>query len=95
MQELLEIQTKINEINYKKDSKKGLILQVFFVIIIAVFFGIYFGLIFFGNSSVEVLQDLNERTNILQNQIYKLNQENAQLQRDYFELFSIQGDYAN
>ncbi|MBZ7986631.1 hypothetical protein [Campylobacter canadensis] len=95
MQELLETQAKINEINYKKESKKGLILQAFFVIVIAVFFGIYFGLIFFGNSSVEVLQDLNERTNALQNQIYKLNQENAKLQKDYFELLSIQGDYDN
>jgi hypothetical protein len=61
-------------------------LLLFFVI---VFFGIYLGIIFYGTNSLEVLFGLQDYENYLQDEVVRLKNENAELQREYFELKEI------
>ncbi|MBZ7984940.1 hypothetical protein AVANS14531_01135 [Campylobacter sp. Cr9] len=89
MQELLENN------NYKKSKfrifTKGILEIALYVII--VFFGLF--TILFSKSSIETIMVLDTRIEKLKYQIHELNKTNAQLQKDYFELLSIQGDYDN
>ena len=68
----------------------GLSLKKFFLFIfIVVIFGIYVGVIFYGTNSLEVLIGLQDYENYLQTEVTKLKSENAELQREYFELKEI------
>ena len=58
-------------------------------LIIVIGFGIYIGIIFYGTNSLEVLLGLQDYENYLQTEIIKLKSENAELQREYFELKEI------
>ena len=60
---------------------------LFFSIVIG--FGIYLGVIFYGTNSLEVLVGLQDYENYLQTEVTKLKSENAELQRQYFELKEI------
>ncbi len=60
---------------------------VFFLIILA--FGIYIGTILYGTNSIEILLSLEEYEIYLEGEVYRLKEENAQLQREYFELKEI------
>jgi len=51
--------------------------------------GIYLGVLLYGTNSLEVLFNLTEYEDYLQSEIVKLKQENAELQREYFELKEI------
>lgn len=48
--------------------------------------GIYMGMLLYGTNSLEVLLSLQDYEEHLQQDIEKLRNENAQLQKDYFEL---------
>lgn len=89
MQELLDNH------NYKKSNlkifTKGILEIALYVFIL--FFGLF--AILFSKSSIETTMMLDTKIEKLKNQIYELNKTNAQLQKDYFELLSIQGDYDN
>ncbi len=68
----------------------GLSLFKFLVfIIIIVSFSVYVGFLLYGDSSVEVLFQLQDYENYLHTEIQHLKRENAQLQREYFELKEI------
>jgi cell division protein FtsL len=68
----------------------GLSFKKFFLFIfIVVIFGIYVGVIFYGTNSLEVLIGLQDYENYLQTEVTKLKSENAELQREYFELKEI------
>jgi hypothetical protein len=58
-------------------------------IVLVVFFGVYLGVLLYGTSSLEVLFGLQDYENYLINEIARLKSENAQLQREYFELKEI------
>ncbi|NCO01807.1 MAG: hypothetical protein GW906_08240 [Epsilonproteobacteria bacterium] len=58
-----------------------------FAIILAL--GIYLGVLLYGANSLEVLFGLQEYESYLQTEIYRLKDENAELQREYFELKEI------
>ena len=60
---------------------------LFFALVIG--FGIYLGVIFYGTNSLEVLVGLQDYESYLQTEVTKLKNENAQLQREYFELKEI------
>ena len=60
---------------------------VLFLIVLAL--GIYLGIILYGTNSLEVLFGLQDYENYLQNEINSLKSENAELQREYFELKEI------
>ncbi len=51
--------------------------------------GIYIGVLLYGTNSLEVLFGLEEYESYLHSEVYRLKHENADLQRDYFELKEI------
>ena len=68
----------------------GLSLTKFLLLFIMVLaFGIYLGLILYGTNSLEILFGLQEYELYLQDEVYTLKHENAELQREYFELKEI------
>jgi hypothetical protein len=66
-------------------SLKKFLLFLFLITLL----GIYLGIILYGTNSVEVLFGLQEYENYLQDEVVKLKHENAELQREYFELKEI------
>jgi len=68
----------------------GLSLGKFFLLfILIVILGIYLGVLFYGTNSIEVLFGLQDYDNYLQDEVIHLKAENAELQREYFELKEI------
>lgn len=68
----------------------GLSLGKFLLLFaIVILLGIYLGVLLYGTSSLEVLFGLQEYENYLANEVVRLKSENAQLQREYFELKEI------
>ena len=55
-------------------------------------FGIYLGILLFGDNSLEVLMDLEEYELYLDNEIKTLKNENATLQKQLFELRELDAD---
>jgi cell division protein FtsL len=68
----------------------GLSLKKFlFLLLIVLALGIYIGILFYGNNSLEVLFGLQDYENFLESEISRLKSENASLQKEYFELKEI------
>jgi uncharacterized short protein YbdD (DUF466 family) len=68
----------------------GLSLNKFFVLFsIVIVFGIYLGIILYGANSMQVLVGLQDYETYLKTQTRQLKNENAELQREYFELKEI------
>lgn len=63
--------------------------KFFFLFILVIFLGIYLGVLLYGTSSLEVLFGLQDYENYLSSEVVRLKTENAQLQREYFELKEI------
>ena len=61
-------------------------LSLFFIVVA---FGIYLGVLLYGNSSLEVLFNLQDYEDYLHDRIAHLKLENAAKQREYFELKEI------
>ncbi|OHE18635.1 MAG: hypothetical protein A2525_08440 [Sulfurimonas sp. RIFOXYD12_FULL_36_11] len=68
----------------------GLSLVKFLLLIFLVLgMGVYIGMILYGTNSLEVFLGLQDYEQYLQSEIYRLKNENAELQREYFELKEI------
>ena len=68
----------------------GLSLAKFFMLFfIVVLLGIYLGILLYGTNSIEVLFGLQEYETYLQDEVNTLKVQNAELQREYFELKEI------
>ena len=68
----------------------GLSLTKFLsLLLIVLALGVYLGVILYGTNSLEVLFGLQDYENYLQSEVYRLKHENAELQREYFELKEI------
>ena len=68
----------------------GLSLKKFILLfMLVIFLGIYLGVLLYGTSSLEVLFGLQDYENYLSSEVVRLKSENAQLQREYFELKEI------
>ncbi|RLA73431.1 MAG: hypothetical protein DRG78_22580 [Epsilonproteobacteria bacterium] len=65
------------------------LLKFFLLFIIVLALGVYVGIILYGTNSLEVFFGLEEYENYLQDEIIRLKSENAELQREYFELKEI------
>lgn len=61
-------------------------IKIFTLLIVVVAFGIYIGDMLFGKSSLDVLLDLKTQKSNLQINVENLKNENAVLQKEYFEL---------
>ncbi|MDX9814460.1 MAG: hypothetical protein WC144_00135 [Sulfurimonas sp.] len=64
-------------------------VKFLFLVVVVVGFGIYMGLLLYGKNSLEVLLNLRDYEVHLQQDISELKVQNAQLQKDYFELKMI------
>lgn len=64
----------------------GKFLSLFLIV---VFLGIYLGILLYGTNSLEILFGLQEYESYLQGEVSRLKVENAELQREYFELKEI------
>lgn len=64
----------------------GKFLLLFSIVMVM---GIYLGVLLYGTNSVEVLFGLEDYENYLQDEIVRLKSDNAELQREYFELKEI------
>ena len=68
----------------------GLSLKKFFLLLtIVLTLGIYLGVLLYGVNSLEVLFGLQDYETYLQDEVHRLKNENAELQREYFELKEI------
>jgi len=68
----------------------GLSFTKFFVLFfIVVSFGIYLGMLLYGTNSMQILTGLQDYEAYLQKETIRLKHENADLQREYFELREI------
>jgi len=79
----------------KEESKKGVaitpfLLKILFSMITVLLFGVYVGNLLFGTNSFEVLLNLDYEHEQLQNEISKYKEENAKLQKEYFELKQLE-----
>ena len=68
----------------------GLSLNKFLILLSLVLsFGIYLGVLLYGTNSVEIYLGLQDYEESLKTEIHRLRDENAELQREYFELKEI------
>jgi len=68
----------------------GLSFNKFFILFsIIIAFGIYLGIILYGANSMQVLVSLQDYETYLKTQTSQLKNQNAELQREYFELKEI------
>jgi hypothetical protein len=85
------------ELYQEIDSDEGFIQKYlglsfgkfFFLVLLITILGIYIGELLYGTNSVEVLFGLNDYENYLQDEVVRLKKDNAELQREYFELKEI------
>ena len=63
--------------------------KFFFLFLIVVALGVYLGVLLYGTSSLETLFGLEDYSVYLQDKVSHLKIENAELQREYFELKEI------
>jgi cell division protein FtsB len=89
MSEILE------ELDSKHESsRRGTLFyfKIAFLICIVISFGIYVGDLLFGKSSLDVLLGLQNDREVLQKDVYNLKEQNAILQKEYFELRDLDPD---
>lgn len=68
----------------------GLSFTNFLILVLMVLaFGIYIGLLLYGENSLEILFGLQEYEVYLEDEVFRLKHQNAELQREYFELKEI------
>jgi len=74
----------------KKHTIKKFSLIAIFSIAITIFLGYHVSNILFGDNSLEVYNSLKHKKEYLQNEIKRLQEENAYLQKEYFELKNLE-----
>lgn len=68
----------------------GLSLTKFLILLMLVLAsGVYIGILLYGTNSLEVLLGLQDYEEYLQSEINRLRTQNAELQKEYFELKEI------
>lgn len=88
-----ELYEEIDEGQSITQKYLGLSLGKFFsLLFIVLALGIYLGVLLYGTSSLEVLFGLQDYEDYLQSEVYRLKNENAELQREYFELKEISAE---
>lgn len=67
-------------------------LKILSLVVLVLFFGLYIGDVLFGKSSLDVLLNLQEDKDTLVTKIKSLKEENAILQKEFFELRQLDPD---
>lgn len=85
-----ELYEEIDNTQSITEKYLGLSLGRFFSLLSLVLVsGIYIGILLFGNNSLEVLMGIEEYESYLKDEIVRLKSQNAELQKEYFELKEI------
>jgi len=85
-----ELYEEIDDTQSLTQEYLGLSLGKFFTLFsIVTALGIYLGVLLYGTNSLEILFGLQDYENYLQDEVHRLKDENAELQREYFELKEI------
>ena len=71
---------------------KKFILVVFISLIITILFSYHTVNILFGDNSLQVYNSLKYKKEYLEDEILRLQKENAHLQKEYFELKNLEPD---
>ncbi len=87
-----EILDEYEEKKVINKHKSILIFKLFFLAILVILFGIYIGDMLFGKSSLDVLLNLQADKNQLEKRVHVLKEQNARLQKEYFELQQLDPD---
>jgi hypothetical protein len=74
--------------SYKDYVQSG--AKLFGIVFLVVFFAIYIGDILFGKASLEVLLNLQEEKQQYKTKALKVKEQNAKLQKKYFELKQLE-----
>ena len=78
----------------KVEAIVGLSLKAFLVTVIGMLlFGIYLGILIYGENSLTVLNHLKEKKQALMQEEKALKTENQRLQKEYFELKQLVPDH--
>lgn len=62
------------------------------LVLVVISIGIYIGVLLFGDNSLQVLLQVDSYEEYLKDEIVRLKEENAMLQKEYFELELIDPD---
>ncbi len=83
----------LDEFRFNTRKKTALlIVKLFFLILIVTGFGVYVGDLLFGKNSLEILLNLQDKKALFKKEIKQYKQENATLQKNYFELLQLEPD---
>jgi len=82
---------------FEEDKEEGgssalFYLKVIGLVIVVIGFGLYIGDVLFGKSSLDILLNLQADKDTLTSKIKSLKDENAVLQKEYFELRQLDPD---
>lgn len=85
-----ELYEGIDETQSITQKYLGLSLTKFLILLMLVLAtGVYIGILLYGTNSLEVLLGLQDYEEYLQSEINRLRTQNAELQKEYFELKEI------
>lgn len=84
-----EITDEIIERPLQKRTNGFSFLQVVFLVLLVLMAAIFMGETLFGKNSLDVLVSLQKQQKILEKKIAHISQENAKLQKKYFELKAL------
>jgi uncharacterized membrane protein YdfJ with MMPL/SSD domain len=88
-----EIVNGLDELNLNTRNYFGMsVFKLIFVSGIVAIIGIYIGLLLFGDNSLKILFELQEYQSYLEDEIVRLKESNAELQKEYFELTKLDPD---
>lgn len=75
-----------------RDFRQRNSLWLFWIVLVVciALLGMYVGTLFFGANSLEVLLDLRQKQNALNIKVETLQNDNARLQKEYFELKGLE-----
>lgn len=85
----------LDEFEDEKEEEGGTALfslKILGLVVVVVGFGLYIGDVLFGKSSLDVLLNLQADKDTLSVKIQSLKEENAVLQKEYFELRQLDPD---
>jgi len=76
----------------KRFYRSRFVAKLFLASLLVIGFGVYVGDLLFGKSSLDVLLGLQSDKNYLERRLQSLKEENAALQKTYFELRQLDPD---
>ena len=79
----------IEELQKASNAKRRLNVKLLFKLFLFIFFLFYFYSLFYGESSIGVLQKAYEREQKLKDEYHTIQNENQKLQKKHFELIQL------